>query len=142
MDFDTIVSGLELINGGHLKKCIELMKNSNDKETLEKCVSILDKCSGKLEDALYCLREYIEPWQCPDCSSLFKIPENPDDKRQCPNCKNNNCFPYVYIQQEIANNRLKILLPCAVFYEKQPNGGIAKEAIMALGNVNKVPEKA
>jgi len=34
-----------------------------------------------INEVLYCLNSYCEPWVCPDCGNTLKIPE--DHKRVC-----------------------------------------------------------
>lgn len=87
--------------------------------------------------AVYCLKEYVEPWSCPICGHQRKIPADRNNKRNCPKCHNNHMFPYGYLEQQRMNGQMKLLLQCVQYYKELPNGRVATETLKNLAEAGR-----
>lgn len=81
------------------------------------------------------LREYVEPWQCPDCGWFAKIPEFDSDPRRCPTCSGQSVFPYGYMECERMNRQLALLAQCATHYARKKEGQVAQRTLEQITRV-------
>lgn len=121
MDYATILKDLETLAITNRK--IATATSNED----------VKRYAQSLEDAILCLRQYMEPWRCPLCGNMEKIPKDPKRPRWCAGCNGNVAFPYAYQEQERMNIQLRMLLQCAQYYSTQPNGSIASKTLQDLG---------
>jgi len=99
-----------------------------------------------LQDIKKVLGDYVQPWRCPDCGDMVKLPQDDANPRKChfvhPNgnpCGGVHCFPYAYLEQERMHGQLELLKDCAVYYSKQSNPEVAVES---LNNLAKVAQRS
>jgi len=101
----------------------------------------LNQSISTIQDALFCLQNYIEPWRCPGCGNSEKIPHNPRRPRLCAFCGESKCFPYQHLEVERMNAQMGILLKTASFYSTQQNGEVAEQALLQLQRVGITAER-
>lgn len=89
-----------------------------------------------LDIAIFALREYVEPWRCPDCGHTMKIPEFQHDPRKCPKCGGRSMFPYAYLEIERMNKQLRLMLQCLTHYARKRHGHLAKETLRRVNEVD------
>lgn len=128
----------------------DLIKKITDMESLmRKAATLCEKAPGRVNDYLdraatlkytaFCMKEYIEPWSCPDCGHVRKIPVFLKKPGECPKCLNTHMMPYAYLEQKRMDGQLRWILQCITWYSKQPNGQVATRCLKGLaqaGGVN------
>jgi len=127
MEFNSILDRLK-----ELKK--DLIK-PQAKSTIERIEFI-----GAIDDAAFCMRNYIEPWRCHKCKGMWKVPQKPEKPRWCPSCQSDECYPYPYHELARMDSQLRILLNAVRYYSKQQNGNVAVQTLQELGSVDPKPK--
>lgn len=106
-----------------LRKSAMLLKNSNPAE------------SEDILTAIHWLKEWVEPWSCPDCGFTTKVPGSDIDPRHCDRCGGNRMFPYSYLEQERMNKQMTLMLSCLTHYARKRHGHMAQETLRKLADV-------
>ncbi len=132
MEYDQMMEFL----GGQVKDLQFFIQQATEKGNLGPA-KVAEQRRNATELAIYCLREYIESWSCPMCGYQTKIPHDHKDKRACPKCLNKHMLPYAYLEQERMTKQMALLLQCASYYKKQPNGQIAVEMLNKLAEAGR-----
>jgi len=133
MDFDEIT--LKLNNLVNLfKKASGLSKTPSRRMEY-------DRQSSLINDTIAILGAYIEPWICPDCGHVIKIPVCLKDPGRCPKCCNNRMLTYSYHEIKRMDGQLRLTLQCVEYYSKQHNGQIATETLRNLSKAYSVDLK-
>lgn len=115
--------------GDHLRGLRKLQLRLSREKDSEEAVKALQQTERWL-------REYVEPWQCPDCGWNGKVPEFDADIRRCPMCDCRNCFPYSYLEVERCSKQMSLLLQCTKYYSGRPGiGRVAQDTMKAVNAV-------
>ena len=122
IDYDKMVEGLKA-----LRRDIE----GDPKSPLKPVIQTLD-------DTLFCLSNYCEPWICPDCGNYVKIPHNRRKPNVCNRCSGTAMTTYAYMEQHRMSWQLAKLLECLQTYANRWLFG--KLAKKVLKDVQKVPK--
>lgn len=89
-----MLDGLKLISEiGYLKT-----NNKHEAQQIKKCIELVT----------FSLKKYIEPWICPDCGRVTKIPYCDKNPTHCIHCQNNNMLPYGYQEVKRMDAQLRI----------------------------------
>jgi hypothetical protein len=91
--------------------------------------------AAEIETAIHWLRNYIDPWLCPDCGHTSKVPDSDHDPRACPRCNGNRMFPYSYLEAERMNKQLTLMLQGLTYYAQKSNGHMAKKILKEISEV-------
>jgi len=83
------------------------------------------------------LKEYVDPWICPHCQWVIKVPPDPKNPQRCAVCKKNDCMTYGYKEQARMNEQLKMLLSCASYYAETKDGAVAQGVLQRLGEAER-----
>ena len=81
--------------------------------------------------------EYIEPFICPQCGKVTKVPYNDKNPEHCIHCENDNMLTYSYLEVKRMDAQIKHLLYCANHYSKEPNNEVALATLQSLPLVTK-----
>lgn len=82
-----------------------------------------------LSEAIYCLKEYVDPWQCSKCKFLVKIPPDPTNKTKCPHCQTDTLMQYGYREHKRMDAQIKIML--AYVQRQSISGDLAAQQVMS-----------
>lgn len=78
MDYETMRDTLR----GHRKAAIESGAS--------------DEYIQAIDDTLFTLKEYVDPWSCSICGHTVKVPPDPKRKTLCPKCGRKSMMAYGY----------------------------------------------
>lgn len=94
-----------------------------------------DPAAETILSAMHWLREYTEPWQCPDCGHNSKVPEFDHMPRLCSKCGSDRMLPYAYLEVERMNKQMRLMLQALNYYAKRRFGHVAMEALKKCNSV-------
>jgi len=106
---------------------------------LQALIGVLgDPQAQLIREAEFCIKNYCEPWTCPDCGRTTKIPDDHKCPNLCGKCKNKGMMPYSYLEQHRMSWQINALLKCVQTYaNKWFFGRLAKKV---LADIHKVPK--
>lgn len=89
----------------------------------------------EVKTAAYWLRQWVEPWMCPDCGTHTKVPFSDLTPRVCIRCGGKKMFPYAYLEQERMNRQALIMLSALQKYAQKRYGHLAQAVLKEIGNL-------